>query len=102
LSSRASRCAGTHVRQTDEAARRKLWPRLPPGGNDIPLATRRRILNVSVAIRWVFELSDVGRYAAKHGLRWGGEALDAEYTVTAAFKKYDDGWRFEQFTSGVL
>jgi hypothetical protein len=79
---------------------------------DIPLATRRRIVNVSVAnltaataeakVTWVFELTDVGRQVAKHNYRWGSTTLDAEHEFTAAFKKYDDGWRFEEFKSGVL
>jgi hypothetical protein len=78
----------------------------------IPLATRRRIVKTNVAnltgataearVTWVFELTDVGRAAAKHDFRWANEPLDAEHAFTATFKKYDDGWRFEGFKSGVL
>jgi len=78
----------------------------------IPMATKRRIVKASVAnltnataeanVVWVFELNDIGEQLARHGYQWGGEKLDAQHAFTARFKKYDDGWRVEELTSGVL
>jgi len=78
-----------------------------PNQYAIPLATGRRITSVRVAnlaeatadaeVRWTYDLTDIGQSVANRD-RTDHYRLGGDRAYRASFRKYDDGWRLEEFT----